>query len=285
MANGLKLEAALNKVDVFRIIMEDNQPLKTVVATIEVDSSLNIVDGKYKDFQLQPYDQIFVRTIPKFSLQKYINITGEVAYPGQYALIEENEKLSSAITRAGGFNTEAFPAGTTLYRPQENIGFIIVKMDEILNNPGSNSNLVLKEGDVIDIPKTKDIVSIKGATKASELYLSRILTNGTVNVAFDGERSAWYYVDKYAAGVNNDGRKKLIVVEQPNGTIKRTKNYFFFKVYPKVEKGSTITVGYAEKKPEKDKTPKEKTDWGKILSDTLAQTVALLSFILLIERL
>ena len=285
MANGLKLEAAMNKVDIFRIIMNDNQPLKTVVATIEVDKDLNIIDSKFKDFQLQPYDQIFVRTIPKFSLQKYVNVTGEVAYPGEYALIEENEKISSIITRAGGLNTEAFPSGSTLYRPQDNIGFIIINLDEITKNTNSNGNIVLKEGDIIDIPKTKDIVSIKGATRASDLYLSKILANGTVNIAFDGERSAWYYIDKYAAGVNKDGRKKLIVVEQPNGTVKRTKNFFFFKVYPTVQKGSTITVGYAEKKVEKDKTPKEKTDWGKILSDTIAQTVALLSFILLIERL
>ncbi len=285
MANGLKLEAAMNKVDIFRIIMNENQPLKTVVATIEVDKDFNIVDSKFKDFQLQPYDQIFVRTIPKFSLQKYVNVTGEVAYPGEYALIEENEKLSSIITRAGGLNTEAFPSGSTLYRPQDNIGFIIINLDEITKNVNSNGNIVLKEGDIIDIPKTKDIVTIKGATRASDLYLNKILANGTVNIAFDGERSAWYYIDKYAAGVNKDGRKKLIVVEQPNGTVKRTKNFFFFKVYPKVQKGSIISVGYAEKKVEKDRTPKEKTDWGKILSDTIAQTVALLSFILLIERL
>ena len=285
MANGLKLEAALNKVDIFRIIMNDNQPLKTVVATIEVDKDLNIVDTKFKDFQLQPYDQIFVRTIPKFSLQKYVTVTGEVAYPGEYALIEENEKLSNIISRAGGLNTEAFPSGTTLYRTEEGVGFIIIDMDEITKNPTSNSNIVLKEKDIIDIPKTKDIVSIKGATRASEIYLSKILTNNTVNVAFDGERSAWYYIDKYAAGINKDGRKKLIVVEQPNGSVKRTKNFFFFKVYPKVQKGSIISVGYAEKKAEREKTPKEKTDWGKILSDTIAQTVALLSFILLIERL
>lgn len=285
LANGLKLEAATNKVDIFRIIFADNQPVKTVVATIEVDKDLKIIDPKYKDFQLLPYDNIFIRTVPKFSLQKLITITGEVDYPGQYALIEDNEKLANIVNRAGGLTLEAFPKGATLYRAQDNIGYVVVDLELALKNSKSNSNILLKEGDIIDIPKTKDIVSIKGATQASDLYQSKILTNGVVNIAFDGEKSAWYYVDKYAAGVNKDGRKKLIVVEHPNGVVKRTKDFFFFKVYPKVQKGSIVTVGYAEKKKDKEKSDKEKTDWGKILSDTIAQTTALLSFILLIQRL
>ncbi len=286
LANGLKMEAATNKLDIFRIIMNDNQPVRTVVATIEVDKDMNIVDPKFKDFQLLPYDQIVVRTIPKFGFQKFITLTGEVNYPGQYALLEENEKIASAIGRAGGLSLEAFPQGATLYRAEEGVGFIIIKLDDILKKPQTNSNIVLKEGDVIDVPKTKDIVSIKGATQAYDLYQSKILTNGVINIAFDGVKSAWYYVDKYAAGVNKDGRRKFITVEYPNGLIKRTKNFFFFRIYPKVEKGSIVSVGYAEKKADRDrKTPREKTDWGKILADTIAQTTALLSFILLIQRL
>ena len=262
LANGLKLEAATNKLDIYRIIIADNQPVKTVVATIEVDKDLNILDSKYKDFKLQPYDQILVRSIPKFGFQKFVTITGEVNYPGQYALLEDNQKLGSTIVQAGGLSFEAFPAGATLYRPQENIGYVVIDLDKAMKEKTSNANIVLKEGDVIDIPKTKDIVSIKGATQANELYQSRILTNGVVNIAFDGNKSAWYYVDKYAAGVNKDGRKKLIVVEQPNGVVKRTKDFFFFKVYPKVQKGSVISVGYAEKKADKEKTQKRENRLG-----------------------
>lgn len=285
LANGLRIEAATNKVDIFRIEIKENQPVKTVVATIEVDRDMQIVDPKYKDFQLQPYDNIFVRTVPKFSLQKIVTLTGEVTYPGEYALLEDNESIANIVNRAGGLTLEAFPKGATLFRKQENIGYIAIDLDVALKNIKSNNNIVLKEGDIIDIPKTKDIVSIKGATQAADLYQSKILTNGVVNVAFDGEKSAWYYVDKYAAGVNKEGRRSLIVVEHPNGVVKRTKDFFFFKVYPKVQKGSTITVGYAEAKKDKDKEKKEKTDWGKILSDTIAQTTALLSFILLLQRL
>ena len=96
--------------------------------------------------------------------------------------------------------------------------------------------------------------------------------------------SAWYYVEKYA-GIGKEGRRRLISVEQPNGQIQRTKDFLLFKIYPRVQKGSIISVGYAEKKKEIKKSDRKEVDWGKVLADTIAQATALLSFILLIQRL
>jgi protein involved in polysaccharide export with SLBB domain len=284
MANGLKLEAATNRVDIFRIVIDSIRPVSNVVATIEIDKSMNILDARKKDFQLEPYDQIVVRSIPEFSFQKMVNITGEVKYPGQYALIDKNEKLTNIIQRAGGLTSEAFDAGTTLYRSQDNIGYVIVQLKEAMKTPFSNFNVIMKEGDVIDIPKTKDIVTLQGATNASDLYPEKVLSFGKINIAYEGEKSAWYYVNKYGAGVSKDGRKRLISVIHPNGEIQRTKDYLFFKVYPKVQKGSVVTVGYAEKKVEK-KVNRKEIDWSKVLSDSIAQATALLSFILLINNI
>ena len=286
MANGLKLEAATNRVDVFRIVIDSIQPVRNVVATIEVDKSMNIIDSRYKDkdFQLEPYDQIVVRSIPEFSFQKIVNITGEVRYPGQYALIDKNEKLTSLIQRAGGLTSEAFDDGATLFRSQDNIGYVIIQLKDALITPVSNYNLIVKEGDVIDIPKNKDIVTIQGATNAVDLYPDKILSFGRINIAYEGDKSAYYYVDKFAAGVSKNGRKRLISVVHPNGEIKRTKDFFFFKVYPKVKKGSVVTVGYVEKKPER-KVNKSDIDWSKVLANSIAQATALLSFILLIQNI
>jgi protein involved in polysaccharide export with SLBB domain len=284
MANGLKLEAATNRVDIFRIVIDSIQPVSNIVATIEIDKSMNILDARKKDFQLEPYDQIVVRSIPEFSFQKLVNITGEVKYPGQYALIDKNEKLTSIIQRAGGLSSEAFDAGATLYRSQDNIGYIIIQLKEAMKTPISNFNVIMKEGDIIDIPKTKDIVTLQGATNASDLYPDKVLSFGKINIAYEGEKSAWYYVNKYGAGVSKDGRKGLISVVHPNGEIQRTKDYLLFKVYPKVQKGSVVTVGYLEKKVEK-KVNRKEIDWSKVLSDSIAQATALLSFILLINNI
>lgn len=286
MANGLKLEAATNRVEVFRVILDSINPVRTVVASIQIDKSMNIIDLKNRDFELQPYDQIVVRSIPDFGFQKIVNLTGEVKYPGQYALIDKNEKLTSIIQRAGGMTAEAFADGATLFRVQDDIGYVIVQLEDALKNPTSYFNVIMKEGDVIDIPKSKDIVTIQGATRAPELYPERVLSYGKINIAYEGDHNAWYYVDKYAAGVSSEGRKRLISVVHPNGEVKRTKDYFFFKIYPKVQKGSTIRVGYAEKKVEsKRKSERKEIDWGKVLSDTVTQATALLTFIILIQKL
>jgi protein involved in polysaccharide export with SLBB domain len=284
MANGLKLEAATNRVDIFRVVIDSILPVRNIVATIEIDKNMNIIDARYKGFELEPYDQIVVRSIPEFSFQKIVNITGEVKYPGQYALIDKNEKLTSIIQRAGGLTTEAFDAGATLFRSQDNIGYVIVQLKEAMKKNDSNFNVIMKEGDVIDIPKTKDIVTLQGATNAFDLYPDKVLSFGKINIAYEGDKSAWYYVDKYGAGVSKDGRKRLISVIHPNGEIKRTKDFFFFKVYPKVQKGSVVTVGYVEKKIERKVTKKD-IDWSKVLADSIAQATALLSFILLIRSL
>ena len=284
LAGGLKIEAASNRVDVFRIQINGNEEVRTVVATIEVDRNLNSPDDASINFALQPYDNIVVRSIPEFNFQKMVTISGEVKYPGPYALTDKNEKLVQLIQRAGNITAEAFPAGATVYRQQDNIGYIIIRLEEALKNANSNYNIILKDGDLIEIPKTKDIVTIRGATQSSDLYPEKILAGGKINVAFDGNRSVLYYVDKYAAGVGKDGRKRLISVEHPNGQIERTKDYFFFKSYPTVQKGSIISVGYVEKKKEYERTPRKEIDWSKVLADSVAQATALLTLIILVQR-
>ena len=284
LSGGLKLEAAANRVDVSRVQLNGNDEVRTVVATVEVDKKLNFSNETAANFPLQPYDQIVVRSIPEFGFQKIISLTGEVKYPGQYALIDKNERLMSAIQRAGGLSSEAFPSGATLFRNQDNIGYVIFKLEEAIKNQNSNQNIILKEGDIIDIPKNKDIVTIRGATQMVDLYPDKILAAGKINVAFEGNNSAWYYVDKYA-GVGKEGRKRLISVEHPNGQVQRTKDFLLFKIYPKVQKGSIVSVGYAEKKKETKKGERKDVDWGKVVADSFAQATALLSFILLIQRL
>jgi protein involved in polysaccharide export with SLBB domain len=284
LAGGLKIEAASNRVDVFRVQLNGNEEVRTVVATIEVDKNLNTPDDASANFGLQPYDNIVVRSIPEFNFQKMVTITGEVKYPGPYALTDKNEKLTQVIQRAGGTTAEAFPAGATVYRQQDNIGYIVIKLEEAVKNANSNYNIILKDGDLIEIPKTKDIVTIRGATQSSDLYPEKILAGGKINVAFDGNHSVLYYVDKYAAGVGKDGRKRLISVEHPNGQIERTKDYFFYKSYPTVQKGSIITVGYVEKKKEYERQPRKEIDWSKVLADSVAQATALLTLIILVQR-
>ncbi len=287
LAGGLKLEASKSHVDVFRIILKDNEPNESIAATIEVDDSLNIISGANNDFQLMPFDHIVVRSIPDFDFQKIVTITGEVMYPGAYPILDENEKLLSIIQRSGGLTNRAFPSGATLYRSDGGTGFVVMDLVEVLKNSNSRYNFILKEGDVIEIPKVKELVTINGATRAVELYPDKIVEGGKFNVAYHKGKNAKWYVNKYAAGIGENGKSSLISVEHPNGELERTKTFLFFKNYPSVRNGSVVTVGVKPPKPEKPKEEREgeKVDWGKTLADSIAQATAILALVILIQQI
>ncbi len=283
LAGGLKLEASIDRVEIFRIIIQEGQPTQTVAATLEVDRDLNVLSGT-GEFPLQPFDLVVVRQLPDFELLEPVLLQGEVQYPGTYALISDNERLFDLIERAGGLSNEAFPGGATLYRTQDSIGFVIMELQEALEDVNSRHNYLLKEGDIIYIPKQQDLVTITGATRADELYPDRVVQGG-FNVAYNKGKNAKYYIDKYAAGIGKDGKASLVTVEQPNGQIDRTKNFLLFKIYPGVEQGATINVGRKPEKPQDEGNEQESNvDWGKVVANSIAQATSVLSLILLVQR-
>ena len=290
MAGGLKFGAASNRVEVSRVIIRNNQPTQTTVAILEVDDNLNVISGgNNNNFQLQPYDEIIVRNVPDFELQENVTFEGEIQYPGTHPLLSDNETLTSVLDRAGGLTKEAFPEGATLFRAEEGVGYIVMNLKEAMKKKGkSRYDYILKPGDIISIPTKQDFVTISGATKAEELYKEEIIKDGRLAVPYHKGRRARYYVTKYAAGIGEEGKASKITVLHPNGELKKTKNFGIFLIHPKVRKGSEIAVGFKEpKNVEKDGSggTKEEIDWGKVVADSIAQATAILSLILLIQRI
>ena len=68
------------------------------------------------EFQLEPYDRVFVRRIADFELPRVVTIVGEVEFPGSYALQRKDERLRELIRRAGGLTPTAFAEGFRFYR-------------------------------------------------------------------------------------------------------------------------------------------------------------------------
>jgi protein involved in polysaccharide export with SLBB domain len=285
LAGGLKREAAMDRIDIYRLDFQQNKPSRVLRATLQVDTDLNLVNGG-NDFSLQPFDQIVVRTIPEFELQRNVTITGEVKYPGIYALLGKNSRLETVINNAGGVTAEAFLAGATLNRAKDGEGFIIINLDRALKKPGnSHENVILQDGDEIIIPKISNIVSIEGATKAYEIYPDKITAQGKILVPYQNGKSAKFYIDEYAGGLSDNGSKNKITVLDASGKLAKTKHFLFFKIYPKVGPGAKINVGFKPVKTEREKE-KEKDDvkWGDILANSIAQATAILSLILLIQN-
>ncbi len=280
ISGGLRAQAANSRVEVSRVIKDNVEQTTVVVATLNVDKDL-VLSSK-SGFKLEPYDQIFIRNAPGFELQRNIVLKGEVQYPGVYSLTDKNERILSVIERAGGLTESAFKQGATLRRVEDETGFVLLDLEEVVNDPNSKFNYVLKEQDVITVPKIKDLVTLAGAIKFPGIDSLKKL-----NVPYHKNKNAKFYINKYGAGVDRKekkGRKRLVFVEYPNGYTKRVKRYVGVKVYPKVEKGSKITVHRKKQKPEKRQQEKKETDWAKVVSTSIAQVTAVLTLIILIDR-
>ena len=256
MAGGLRLEAATNKVDVFRLQLDENVPTRTYATTINLTRNLEPFQDDRK-ITLQPYDHIVVRNTPEYEPIKYVNINGEVRYPGLYAIMEDNETISSLIKRTGGFTKEAFPEASIFLRSQDGIGKIVTRIDKAVNGL-EKYDISIKEGDVITIPKLIDVVTIdKLGTNAEEIYTENILEGDEIKlvVNYRNKRANWY-VRQFAGGFDRKAKRSKTLVEHPNGEVKKTVNLLVFKVYPKVRRGSSIRLALKPRILEKERKQK-----------------------------
>lgn len=253
LAGGFTPEAALNRLEVYRLEISENQPTKTIITTLEVDENFNM-KGSMANFVLQPYDEIIVRAVPNFERTSFVQLDGEVLFPGEYALTQENETLSNLIRRAGGLTTEAFPEGAKIWRDSQ---FVVTELNQALSKQNSAFDLILLKGDKITIPKREDLVFLNLLnTGAFELYPEKFTSKSSIGVTYTPNKSAKWYLEEYLAGFGTNAAKTKVTVEYPNGAIKGTKNIIgIFKIYPKPVKGAAISIG---RKPMKELSAKDK---------------------------
>ena len=285
IAGGFRFEADNERIDIARSIYGNGESLKIAQYAAELPRAFESDNEMDSSFELQPYDHVYVRTIPEYEIQRTVQLEGELKYPGTYPLLQNRERISDLIDRAGGLTGEAFPDGAKLYRQGDGTGLVVIDLDDILADKNHPSNIVLREGDVIQVPKTRDLVTIGGYVNLNEAYAQGYLTGErNISVAFRGKKSAKFYVDRFAAGVSKDGSMNELRVQYADGRIQKTKKFLFFNIYPNVKKGSYITVGPKKIKPVTEK-PEKKADWGSILRDTMYQATAVLTLLILVDQL
>ncbi|RME84344.1 MAG: hypothetical protein D6771_04640, partial [Zetaproteobacteria bacterium] len=87
---------------------------KRVVARKDINLEKALMHDPEHDLALAPYDRLIVRRIENWRAAEVVHLKGEFRFPGDYP-IEEGERLSSVIARAGGFTDEAYlPAAVFL---------------------------------------------------------------------------------------------------------------------------------------------------------------------------
>ena len=111
-----------------------------------------------------------------------------------------------------------------------------IDLMSIVNSPGSKSDLLLKEGDVIVVPKKLETVRLRGEL----LY--------PTTVRHVQNKSLKYYINS-SGGFDNKAKRSGTYIVYANGDVARTKKFLFFNFYPKAEPGSEVIV---PKKPLKN---------------------------------
>ena len=104
-----------------------------------------------------------------------------------------------------------------------------IDLESIVKSPGSKSDLLLKEGDVIVVPKKLETVRLRGEL----LY--------PTTVRFISNKSLKYYIDS-SGGFDNKAKRSGTYIVYANGDVARTKKFLFFNIYPKAEPGSEVIV-------------------------------------------
>lgn len=239
---GLRDGASTVKVEVSRRLKDPKSLTATGDLSRVFTFSLKdgLVMGGDEGFYLEPYDIVDVRRSPGYMEQRRVSVDGEALFPGDYTQEKKNERLSDLVRRAGGVTDDAYVRGARLVRrmndderairettwdmarlnreendslPAERMMVrdrytVGIDLEKALAGPGSDYDVVLREGDVLTIPEIPSTVSVLGTV----MY--------TNTVAFKEGGNLKYYIDQ-AGGYGHRARKSRVYVVYMNGTVAR----------------------------------------------------------------
>ena len=242
-AGGLREAASVVRVDVSRRIRNPHSTVDNDTIGRTYTFSLKegfVIDGT-PGFVLQPYDEVYVRRSPGYQAQQNVVVEGEILFGGSYAMTSREERLSDLINKAGGTTNYAYLRGAKLTRvanasEKKRMGDVIrlmsrqlgeamidslgirvedhftvgIDLEKALANPGSTADIVLREGDVIFIPKNNNTVTINGA----------VMVPNTVSY-MKGENIDYYL--NQAGGYSENAKKSKKFIVYMNGQVTKVK--------------------------------------------------------------
>lgn len=213
------------------------------------------------DFLLEPWDNVFVRWIPNFELQRNVTVTGEVRFPGVYTLRSQVETLSQVLERAGGLKSTAYPDGFALVRKKEDIGRVALDLEKALKHRGSQDDVILFGGDSLFVPEEPKTVTVRGHV------------GYPTSLVYEDGMSIGDYVAR-AGGTTDKADEGQIRVVYLTGAAARVKKFWFD---PPVLPGSTIQV------PAKEEG--NGVAWGEVFRDSASILASLATVVLVADKL
>lgn len=260
-AGGMLESASTARIDVSRRVKDSGANVADNKLGELFSFSLKdgfVVEGE-PGFVLQPYDQVYVRRSPSYHVQQNVIVNGEVNFTGTFAMTDKNERMSDLVKKAGGVTKFAYVKGARLERTINNAErrkmqdvlnslkqgndsisteqldfgntyYVGIELDKALEQPGSQYDLVLREGDKLLIPTYTNTVSISGAVTSPNTitYIPKLKVRD--------------YIEE-AGGYSQNAKKSRAYIVYMNGHINKAKRN------SKVEPGSQIIVPVRQRNP------------------------------------
>lgn len=247
-AGGFNKKSLRTEIYVNRNKTDINNNIISKTIPLEIDSNLALRNDT--NFKLRNDDIVVVRKNPNYVPKRLVSITGEIKYPGTYALEKFNSDLLTLINEAGGPKLEAYLFGTRFVRGGKRL---IADVEELYYNKDQEENITLKDGDSIYIPSKPNTVLLTGEVNNPGLY------------KFIQGRDVGDYI-KEAGGLTDSSN--YAIYNKSNGESRRV-NFGWFSSDPEVFDGSMIFV--------KKLPPPEPKGEGFDLSGTIKDIFALAS--------
>lgn len=237
---------------------------------------------------LEEDDRVFIRRIPEWEVGPIIEVTGEIQFPGVYAITEDSTTLFEIIKKTGGFTREALVREASLVRRSakitidkeyerlkqlsrdqmsdseyeylvmkqntQDIGRIVVDFHRLCIENDLSEDVLLEDGDVIHVPKAPKVVYVTG----------RVARPGGV-VHIEGEKIKYYI--KKAGGETWDAKLRRTKVTKVTGEILDDEDVKL------LQPGDIIWV---PRKPDRD--------WWELFRYTLAVVAQLATVYIVVDR-
>lgn len=238
-AGGLKQSASKSKIEVARRIR--NPYSNTYSDQTAENYSFSVAENleitpEGAGFVLEPFDEVYVRVSPGYQQQRNVIVEGEILFGGNYTLAVRGERLSDVVKRAGGVTPSAYVRGARLSRQLNDeerlraedklklakqggrdsldmnmldLGttyYVGIDLEAALANPGSDADIVLREGDKIMVPEYNNTVKISG----SVMYPNTVVYNPKMRVSD--------YISQ-GGGFSQRAKKSKVFIVYMNGRV------------------------------------------------------------------
>jgi protein involved in polysaccharide export with SLBB domain len=186
IAGGIMSKARTDSIEIVSFL-EDGKTQVSKYYTLDEINKGNIL--------LHYEDQIMVRELPDYFDPKFVSVQGYIEYPGYYKINKDKTTLTDIIDMAGGFRKDASLTEATLTRHSGTVeddpefdrlktmlrtdmtddeydyfkaksrqreGKVVVDFNALFEQGDKSENVILKRGDVINVPEAKDYIILLG---------------------------------------------------------------------------------------------------------------------------